>query len=131
MTEPRRTSIQFTGRNATPVLDWLTREAGMPATERWFLTKGMTAATGGQAWRYARDGQEWPDDVKAAVYSPTLGSWYAVAPDSVFRREDGHVWVEGTEPDACPTRAPFRRRLTILSHGRRSAPWYVPGEVLG
>lgn len=131
MTEPRRTSIQFTGRNATPVLDWLTHEAGMPATERWFLTKGMTAATGGQAWRYARDGQDWPDAIKAAVYSPSLGAWYAVEPGMVFRRAGALVWVEGNVPDTAPSRAPFQRRLQITGSTGRTSPWYVPGEVLG
>lgn len=71
-------SIAFTGRNGADVRDWANAHA--PEGTSWFVTKGMAASTGMQAWRFVAAGQEWPEGVRAAVYDPGADEWLPVWP---------------------------------------------------
>jgi len=84
-------SILFTGRNTVEVRDWVNRDAGRDMTESWFITRGMSAATGGQAWNYVRDGRKWGEDVRACVYDPRSERWEPVRPgDYIEKQGDGY-----------------------------------------
>lgn len=81
-------SIEFTGRNGAAVRDWVNADAGCDdAVETWFLTKGMSASTGGQAWNYAKGDRHWPQTITAAVYDPRTGTWQPVQPGDVVERQ--------------------------------------------
>ena len=89
-------SIEFTGVNGAEVRDWVNETGDCPAGETWFLTKGMSASTGAQAWNYAKAGRHWPQKVKATVYDPTSGTWHPVRPgDRVTISETGGFAVIG------------------------------------
>lgn len=80
-------SIRLMSRNAAEVREWVNRDA--PAGTSWFVTKSMAAPTGGQAWRFVKAGQEWPDHVAAAVYDPATGDWSPVRRGDTIVRFDG------------------------------------------
>lgn len=44
-------AINFDGRNGATCERWMRLHGDQPDGERWFVTKGMSASTGGQAWR--------------------------------------------------------------------------------
>lgn len=83
------TTMVFTGRNGAEVKAWVNAHPHIDAFETWFLTKGMSASTGGQAWTYARDGRPWPQEVSGALYDATTGVWQpVVAGDLIVRLDD-------------------------------------------
>jgi hypothetical protein len=83
-------SITFTGRNAPDVQAWL----GAPDGTSHFVTKSATAPTGGQAWRFVRGGQAWPNGTAAAVHDPESGEWLPVARgDTIVRARSGKITV--------------------------------------
>lgn len=80
-------SIEYTGRNGAEVRDWTNADPGCDETsETWFMTKGMSAATGGQAWNYAKGEQHWPQDVRACAYDARTGTWLPVRVGDVIER---------------------------------------------
>lgn len=83
--------VVFTGRNTREVRGFL----DAPDGASWFITRGMTASTGNQAWRYARDGDDWPDAVRAAVYDLATDTWLPVADGDTIVRNGVGVRVEG------------------------------------
>ena len=103
-------AIQFTGTNGAEVRDWVNSRADFGSAKHlddgyspkdvhytWFITKSMTASTGGQAWRYVKHtngGAEWPDSVKAAVYVHLSGAWVPV--------HDGEWVIKGGEGEFYP-----------------------------
>jgi hypothetical protein len=133
-------TIVFTGRNGAEVRDWVNGAPDVPDGQTWFITKGMTAPTGGQAWRYAQGEQAWGEDVRAAIYDPGRGDWLPVRRGDIIRRDAGgeqgsrwhsverpwHAWVNtGTAKDATDTlcgttdanqtRAHYRDRVTCVA----------------
>lgn len=76
-------SVVFTGRNAAEVRAFVDPADSIHG---WFITRAQTAPTGGQAWRYVKDGQTWPDDVVAALYDPAWGDWSPVRRGDTIRR---------------------------------------------
>lgn len=86
-----RESITYTGKNGAEVRDWVNEDAGRSPDETWFMTKGMTASTGGQAWRYIQDGlspdERWPTAIQAAVYDPRTGTWVPLRPGDVVEHQ--------------------------------------------
>ena len=85
-------SIEFTGRNTHAVAEFV--NGGVNWIESWFVTKGQSASTGGQAWRYVKDGDEWAQDVVAAVYSPREDVWLPVRRGDTIRRIPADVTTE-------------------------------------
>lgn len=86
-------SMVYTGRNSQEVRAFI--DNGIEWIDSWFVTKGQTASTGGQAWRYIRDGQKWPEDVAAAVFSIATETWLPVRRgDSIMRADDGDLSVK-------------------------------------
>lgn len=65
----------YTGRNGVAVRAFLHDHPAHQRGDGWFLTKGMAAATGGQAWRYAQGTNRWPSTVDACLYDPVAGDW--------------------------------------------------------
>lgn len=80
-------AIQFTGKNGAEVAEWVNERADFSRAHpelpddtaiTWFITRGMSASTGSQAWRYVKDGAKWPDSVKASVFNFLSGVWLPV-----------------------------------------------------
>lgn len=92
MSEEQVTAMEFTGANGAKVKAWV--NAGVDWVQSWFVTKGMTASTGGQAWRYVKGGEHWPDEVTAAVYDHRNDEWLPVRPGDRIVRKDGTYTVE-------------------------------------
>lgn len=86
-------SVPFTGTNAAEVRAWVHEHPDAPEDESWFLTKGQSASSGGQAWRYVKAGANW-GDASAAVYDPAGETWMPVYEgDCIERRNGVHVPV--------------------------------------
>lgn len=82
-----RGGIIYTGRNTADVRAFVDSEHPDRTTETWFVTRNQTAPTGGQAWRYIKADQTWPDDIAAAVYDPADGHWLPVRRGDIIRRD--------------------------------------------
>lgn len=81
-------SIRFAERNAADVRDWVNEHA--PDGVSWFVTQSMTAPTGMQAWRYIREGKDWPSQTHGAVFDPVSQDWLPInRGDTIVRRRDG------------------------------------------
>lgn len=103
----------FTGRNGAAVKEWVNSLADVPAGESWFLTRGMAASTGNQAWNYVKAGRDWDTRVVAAVYDPRR-EWMPVRAGDVIVRDgpgfrvsgQGDTLPTGYDPDPPEIRAP-------------------------
>lgn len=99
-------AIQFTG-NGAEVRDWVNARADFsqyPATlivdgrrvddwQTWFITKSMTASSGGQAWRYISEGKNWSSEIVAAVYDHLHETWVGVKKGQfILRGTKGEFW---------------------------------------
>lgn len=102
-------SIDFVGDNGEACSRFLDTHAGLPSHERWFVTRGMAASTGGQAWRYVRGAAKWPDSIKAAVYAESLGEWLPVPVGATLAlSRAGSVTLGLTVDDGKPFRVHVR-----------------------
>lgn len=101
----RSEAMEFTGRNSAELRAWLAeRVTPEEPYETCLVTKGQSASTGGQAWRYVRGDDAWPTEVSAAVYDPARGEWSPLRPGDFV-----HVLLPGVgvPGDSCVwTRTP-------------------------
>lgn len=81
-----RMSMLFIGSNGSEVREWVDSHPKVPEGETWFVSRAMTAPTGGQAWRYVKD-EDWSSDVPAAVYDVRRGHWVPVMRGDVIERQ--------------------------------------------
>lgn len=95
-------AIRFTGKNGSEVKEWVNSRADFNRTTlaapvdgryTWFVTKGMSVSTANQAWNYVKDGQNWGQEIVAAVYDYLHDTWVGVKKgDWILRGTQGEFY---------------------------------------